>query len=345
MNWNLYPVREFPKYQDQWQRLNSAATASSLLDRDFVLPMLQEFGSGNEVIACCESDGQPQAMAVLAPRGRGAWETFQPSQAPLGMWIHRCDADFTKMLSGLIKKLPGFPLVLGITQQDPQLFARPQDDANLKTLDYIQTATVTLRGSFDEYWNARGKNLRQNMKKQKSKLEKEGVIPRLQLSTSAEDVAQAISDYGKLESAGWKAELGTAIHPDNAQGRFYRTMLKAFCRRGAGRVYRYWYNERIVAMDLCIERDATMIILKTTYDENINDGTSPAFLMRQEQIKALLEEAKLTSIEFYGKVMDWHLKWTDEVRTMYHVNHYRFAFLPLLHNAVKKPAAIMNQGR
>jgi hypothetical protein len=24
-------------------------------------------------------------------------------------------------------------------------------------------------------------------------------------------------------------------------------------------------------------------------------------------------------IEFYGRLMDWHLRWTDEVRTLYHV--------------------------
>jgi CelD/BcsL family acetyltransferase involved in cellulose biosynthesis len=259
------------------------------------------------------------------------------------MWLQRTEADYSQLLAALTRKLPGFPLMLGVTQQDPQLFPRPQDASNLKTLDYIQTARVTLQGSFDDYWNVRGKNLRQNMKKQRNKLEKEGVITRLQLSTAPEDVAQALADYGKLESAGWKAQLGTAIHPENAQGRFYQTMLEAFCRRGAGRIYRYWYNDKIVAMDLCIEGDGTLIILKTTYDESIKDGTSPAFLLRQEQFKELFDEARLRSIEFYGKVMDWHLKWTEEVRTMYHVNHYRFAVLPLLRNAIKRPAAMMNK--
>jgi hypothetical protein len=29
--------------------------------------------------------------------------------------------------------------------------------------------------------------------------------------------------------------------------------------------------------------------------------------------------------------MEWHLRWTDEVRTMYHVNHYRWPVLRRLH--------------
>lgn len=339
MSWTLYPAAEFKNYQHQWQSLNLEGMASPLLDQDFVVPLLREFGNGKEVLACHERDGRMQAMTILVPRGRGTWETFQPSQAPIGLWVQRPGLDGEQLLSGLIRALPGWPLVLGVTQQDPQLLSRPQDSGTTKTLDYIQTAKVPLEGSFDDYWNARGKNLRQNMKKQRNKLEKEGVVLRLQVSTAPEDVDQALSDYGHLESAGWKAQLGTAIHPDNAQGRFYKSMLEAFCARGAGRIYRYWYNDRVVAMDLCIEGKDAIVILKTTYDESIKDGTSPAFLLRQEQTRELFDERRLKSVEFYGKVMDWHLKWTDEVRTLYHVNNYRFSLISRLHSALKKPAS------
>ena len=92
-------------------------------------------------------------------------------------------------------------------------------------------------------------------------------------------VPAAIADYGRLESAGWKSDTGTAVHPDNAQGRFYTALLADFITAGRGAIYRYWYGDTVVAMDLCIEGAEEMIILKTTYDESIRD-TSPAFLMR-----------------------------------------------------------------
>jgi hypothetical protein len=345
MTWTIHPIREFESLREQWQRANLAGSASPLFDVDFVVPLLREFCSGKEVIACCERDHRIEAMGILTPKGRGVWETFQPSQAPLGIWVQRGGVQWQELPSGLMRKLPGFPLAVGITQQDPQLISRPNENATLKTLDYVDTAKITLQGSFEDYWSARGKNLRQNMKKQRSKLEKEGVITRLQLTTAPEDVAQAMVDYGKLESAGWKAQLGTAIHPDNAQGRFYQSMLEAFCRRGTGRVYRYWYNDRIVAMDLCIEGAGSIIILKTTYDESIKDGSSPAFLLRQEEVQALFEEGKFDRIEFYGKVMDWHLKWTEEVRTLYHVNYYRFAVLPRLRQIIKRRGAPTEQAQ
>jgi hypothetical protein len=343
MNWTLYPAAQFEDFQDRWQALNLAGAASPLLDREFVRPLLKEFGGGKEILACCQHDGRMQAMAIIVPAGRMGWETLQPSQSPLGLWIQRPGLDTAQLLSALTGKLPGFPLLLGITQQDPQLLPRPRDGGAIKTLDYIQTARIQLDGGFDDYWNARGKNLRQNMKKQRSKLEKEGVTLRLQLSTAPEDVVPALADYGALEGAGWKARLGTAIHPDNAQGRFYRNMLEAFCARGAGRIYRYWYGDRVVAMDLCVEGNGTLIILKTTYDESIKDGTSPAFLLRQEQTTQLFDDANINSIEFYGKVMDWHLKWTGDVRTMYHMNNYRFSLLSRAHGAIRKGAPVLAQ--
>lgn len=340
MSWTLLPAGAFADHADRWQRLNDEYAASPLLTPDFVLPLLAEFGTGKELLATFETRGEVLAMAILTPRGIGAWETFQPSQAPIGMWLHRRFVELAPLLAELIRALPGFPQVLGLTQLDPEITARPALHPNLRSLDYIRTAWVTLSGSFEDYWSARGKNLRQNMKKQRNKLEKEGVVTRLECSTSPADVAAALADYGRLESAGWKAEIGTAIHPDNAQGRFYQTMLEAFCRRGAARIYRYWFNDRVVAMDLCIEGGEQIVILKTTYDESIKDGTSPAFLLRQEECEHLFTERRFKRIEFYGKVMDWHLKWTGDTRTLYHLNCYRFSTVAKLHDRLKPAAPV-----
>ena len=337
MTWTLVPATQFAAYAERWQELNDANGASPLLAPDFVRPLLAQFGTGGELLACCEIVGKVQALAIVTPRGRGAWETFQPSQAPIGLWLHRPGCNLQAMLAALLRKLPGFPLVLGLTQLDPELTPHPAAASRLRQIDYVATARVTLTGSFEDYWNARGKNLRQNMKKQRNKLEKEGVTTRLECSTAPQDVAAALADYGRLESAGWKADIGTAIHPDNAQGRFYQAMLEGFARRGAARLYRYWFNDRVVAMDLCIEGGDHIVILKTTYDESIKDGSSPAFLLRQEECEQLFAEQRLKRIEFYGKVMDWHLKWTGEVRTLYHLNCYRFGVLARLHERLRPP--------
>jgi hypothetical protein len=76
-------------------------------------------------------------------------------------------------------------------------------------------------------------------------------------------------------------------------------------------------------VDLCIVGGGALIILKTTYDEAYKQ-LSPAFLMREEAFRQLFTTKEVDRIEFYGRVMEWHTRWTDKVRTMYHVNQYRW---------------------
>ena len=338
MIWTLHPLAEFDCLQHDWQRLNLAGAASPLLATQFVAPLLQAFATGNELLACCRIDGRLCAMLVVAPRGRGAWQTFQPPQAPLGLCVHAGAVDWPAGLSHLLPVLPGLALVLGLTQQDPDLAPRPAAVGVLTTLDYIRTGKITVAGSFDDYWSQRGKNLRQNVKKQHARLERDGIATRLEIITAPQDVASAIADYGRLESNGWKAEAGTAVHPDNAQGQFYRAMLEAFCRIGQGRIYRYLYDDKVAAMDLCIVNNDCIVILKTTYDESIPRHTSPALLMRHASFGRLFAEGSIGRIEFYGKAMEWHTRWTDEFRTMYHVNLVRWHALQLLRNLLQKNA-------
>jgi CelD/BcsL family acetyltransferase involved in cellulose biosynthesis len=319
--WKVRPARELHSVRDQWQALNHSGNPA--LEPGFVLPLLEHFGDGTELLATASAGGEPLAMAILVRTAPGCWQTFQPSQAPMGAWVQQPGLAPTELTHGLFPALPGFPLLIGITQLDPEILARPASAPSLATLDYIQTARITVTGSFDAYWEARGKNLRHNMKRQRARLEKEGVKTRLEVLTAREDIEQALTDYGRLESAGWKAAGNTAIAPANVQGRFYRSMLENFAAAGTARVYQYRFDERIVAMDLCVVGAGALIILKTTYDEAYK-AVSPAFLMREEAFRRIFETKAVERIEFYGKVMEWHTRWTDEIRTMYHVNRYRW---------------------
>lgn len=208
--------------------------------------------------------------------------------------------------------------------------ARPAGGARDRSIDYIETAWVDVTGTYEAYWQSRGKNLRQNLSKQRRRLETEGVKLSLEEICEPQAVVRGLAAYGALESAGWKSANGTAISPDNAQGRFYRAMLESFCARGAGRIYLYRFDDRIVAVDLCIEEGATQVILKTTYDET-NKAVSPAFLMRQDTFERTWAANRITQIEFYGKRMEWHTRWTDAVRVLYHYNAYRWDWIAKWH--------------
>jgi hypothetical protein len=334
MSWTFAPARDFARHHEAWSRLHASLGpeyASALLAADFVAPLVNQFGRGDELLACLHDGANTRAMAVVRPSRRGAWATFQPAQAPLGLWLQAPGEDTEALALSLIKALPGFPLMLALTQMDPMLMPRPAGGPCARTLDYIDTARVTLAGSFEDYWHARGKNLRGNLKKQRARLEREGVATRMVVDRLPGQMAAAVADYGRLETSGWKGGEGTAVSSDNAQGRYYRAMLEQLAARGAASVYRYYFDAQLVAMDLCVEDGDSIVVLKTAYDESVPANLSPTLLMREEACRSLFEDGRFKRLEFYGRVMEWHTRWTEEVRTMYHVNYYRWPGLARLH--------------
>lgn len=322
MHWKFYPLTEFNLHQASWDKLNTESAQTPLLSTDFIIPLLEHFSDNKDRLAIYGNMSDPMAMAIVSKRKFGVWETLQPSQSPLGLWLQRKDAPTPLLMAQLLKSLPFPTLLFGITQQDPDLLTRRQGEGQLSTLDYIETARVTVANSFEDYWAQRGKNLRQNLKRQRNRLEREDTQITLKIIISAEEIPQAVIDYGQLESAGWKNDSGTAIHIDNRQGKFYRDMLINFCHHDNALIFQYYYGDQLVATDLCIKNAQSLIVLKTTYDEKITTS-SPAMLMRQDAFEYIFSNNLVKKIEFYGKVMDWHTKWSEEIRTLYHINYSR----------------------
>jgi CelD/BcsL family acetyltransferase involved in cellulose biosynthesis len=326
MSWKLHRGAQFEQHAESWDTLQRQTTNTPFLESAFVAPLLQVFGSGQELLAFHLNGGRLDAAALVRPTGGGRWETFQPSQLPLGAWIAGADEDVAALARELLLSLPGLALSLGLTQLDPRLNPRPAPRDSLRLQDYVNTSFIDIAGGFDTYWEQRGKNLRQNTRKQRNKLQTDSVNTRLDCVSSAAELPQALAHYGALESAGWKAGTGTAIAADNDQGRFYLQMLGRFCELGRARVYRYWFDDRVVAMDLCIDNGPLVVILKTAYDESFKQ-VSPSVLMRQDEFKAWWEEGRYRRIEFYGKTMEWHTRWTSDERGLYHATVFRWSWV------------------
>jgi hypothetical protein len=65
-------------------------------------------------------------------------------------------------------------------------------------------------------------------------------------------------------------------------------------------------------------------------------ASGPASLMREEQLHDIADrENEIQRIEFYGPLMDWQQRWATEVRTMFHLNCYRFKSLRTLSRKIK----------
>jgi len=329
MMWTLLPIELFHSISKDWDLLNKSYVNTPLLQSRFISALLDEFQSGTEIIAICKEGKDIVAIAILFKQRPGFWQTFQPSQAPIGAWLQSPKYELQKLLPSLAKSLPGYCISLGITQQDPDILPRPASTGHISTIDYIETARITITQDFSEFWMSRGKNLRSNVKKQLNRFEREGVDTRLEVVTIPDDISQAVSIYGKIESAGWKSEKGTSVNLNNSQGRFYTNLVSEYCNTLDGAIYQYWYDDEPVATDLCVGEGSVVVILKTTYDES-HKKSSPGTLMHHAVFEHIFNENKYKKIEFYGRVMDWHKRWTTEIRVMYHVTYFRWKIIDMI---------------
>ncbi len=342
MTWTTYPLphaEAFAPHAAAWDALQARVAGLPFLESGFVQPLLAAFGTGRERLALRGQPGAPTAAAIVVKGGRGQWTTFQPSQLPLGCWLSEPGAALEPLAAELVRDLPQPALGLGLTQLDSLFHPRAPDGPRWRGQDYIETAWVDLDTDFETYWEARGKNLRQNLRKQQKKLDAAGTRTRLDCLTHPDQVAPALADYGRLEASGWKGQEGTAIAPGHPQYAFYLAMLQHFCRLGRARIYTYAFDDAVVSMDLCIESHGKLVILKTAYDE-AHKAVSPSTLMRQQQFEQLFTAAAaggpIRRIEFYGKVMEWHTRWTQQSRPLYHGTCYRWGFLQSLHRAMSR---------
>ncbi len=322
--WKTYPASEFDAHKMIWDELNNQKFNSPLLSSIFVSLLIKHFGVGSEILAIATVDSKPVAATVIKKKSIFSWQTFQPSQAPIGLWISN-HFSIEQLVNSLQKTLSPFCLLLDITQIDPDMYARTEKSSRSRTMDYIETARITISSNFEDYWNDRGKNLRSNLKKQRNKLTKENIEVKLECINTPNEIDIAIINYGELEASGWKNKKGTAVRVDNAQGKFYRDLIRALSGQNEARIYAYKFNEKIVAIDLCINNKDQIIILKTTYDESFKN-LSPALLLKQDYFKEIFE-TNFKVIEFYGRLMEWHTKWSKEIRILYHQDFVRSAIL------------------
>ncbi len=327
------------KLKADWDHLNARRGNLPFLSSNAVALALKIFGEGNERLLLGQAGSHTTVMLVVSKAGPLRWQTFQPSQMPLGAWVADAQLQLDEIAqSALHSSQLGLCLSLSITQVDP-LFAPMGTDSSVNRHDaYIDTAWVEIAGSFEDYWAARGKNLRQNMRKQRNKLQADGVSIAMRVVNDPNELGDAISRYGELESRSWKAEEGTAIRADNDQGRFYTALFTAAAEKGEAVVYEYLFDGKTVASNLCLRRDGTMVILKTTYDESIKTF-SPAFMLNEELIQALFAEQQFQRLEYYGRVMEWHTRWTDKQRTLYHLTTFRHPLIKQLVQKLKRRTA------
>ncbi|GAA0856978.1 GNAT family N-acetyltransferase [Aliiglaciecola litoralis] len=337
MNWLALPCSEFPAHQQAWTRLNRATMNLAFFEPAFVNALITHFLDGDETLLLAYEGEELQVAGIFKNHGKGRWATAMPSQCPLGLFLHASPKVDESIIKHICEHLPGNVAMLDMLQMDSK-FTEFTPQSKFETMPYIVTGNRPIAEDFDAFFQSLGKNMRQNYNKVINRASRAEDTLSWQKVSEPDEVKQAIIKYGELESMGWKGEEGTAISPNNTQGKFYQQALSEMAASGQACCWYYKINQEIVAVDLCIQQDDCLIILKTTYNEQFNKQ-SPALMLKIEMLKHYsvnMAQEGIINIEFYGKAMEWHKRLDSTLRDITHVTYYPSAVAKTMIKLVKK---------
>jgi hypothetical protein len=311
----------------RWDALNaSGSDAHPLLDSRFAEAVERHLADHPVRHVCYRSGGEEIAMALVCRTSPLTWALLQPSQAPLPQLVSRAGlADPDTALERIMTAGSLLPQALNIARYDPRYLAL-EESGEHPCLDCtrIETTIAVEANDFGRYWASRPKSLKRSIERGFRRLDAESLEARFEKVSTARAISLAVDEYGLLESQGWKEAAGTAVHPQNAQGRFYREVLERFAQRGDGYVYRLWIGQQLAAMRLVIAGNGMAVILKTTYAESLA-AFGPGRLLLYHVLRDLIGDPKIKRIEFYTNANRDTLAWATESQDMYAAIRYRSA--------------------
>ena len=338
LDWQLHPLapaQGLGQHRTAWDGLNQRLMSShGMLDGVFIDGLLRHFNEDGAHLAIARSGGEPVAMLLLSARtrGLGVWSTFLPSQTQIGPSLIPTGLD----LRGLFAALPGYASELDMLCNDPRFGdLRELHRQPTQSLPHALTMSVSLRGSFDDYWAQRPRKLIQNMRRYLRRLQLEAGTGRMEIISDPEAIAAGVDRYAALESSGWKGREGTAVSSDNPQGRFYAEVMRGFAARGEALIYELWLGDVLLASRMLMLRDGMVVMLKTAFDEQF-ERFAPGRILLLRTLEDLFTRMPGGVVEFYTNADSDLLAWSTSQRWINHVSIYRHIGLPAFYSLLRR---------
>lgn len=323
--WQVHLAQPPADWWQQWDALNQRYFAGHpLLSSSMVQGLVTHRASDAMCYAALRSSGTAQAMAILSKLPGGRWTIFTPSQAPLSLLLvdPQLSAPYA-VIKTLLSSLPGFGLSLDMPALDPSLLpAATSRAARVETVSLGTTIQVAVTNGFEAYWNTRSRDLKQNIRRYFKRATEAGMPCRLERITEPDKIGAAVDRYGLLESEGWKGRDGTALHPENVQGRLYREVLERFAQHGNAIAYELYAGDQLAASRLMISGPTLHAMLKTTYRESLRQHAVGRLLLYLA-LEDLLKPPQPRPVEFFTRANQDLLTWATGTRDLVSSTLYR----------------------
>ncbi len=341
----LPPAQGLGDHGPAWDKANlRIAGGHPMLSAAFVNALLKEFGDGQQYLCMLGDASDPRALCILESGGPGVWRSFLPSQTQLAPTLISGGAD----ADTLFQALPW-------TARAIEFLCHDHRHCDLQTggmlprtaMHHAVTMDVLLSGGMETYWRGRSSSLRQNLRRYALRAEKDGLGLHLKVLQTPADVAPALERYAQLEGQGWKGAEGTALSSTPAQHRFYQNVMQHFAQAGRAWIFELWAGSRLVGSRMAILQHETLVMLKTTHDEDLR-AIAPGRLLLQQALTQLFDALPGVTVEFCSNIDANQAAWADRQRTIQHITQYRSKAVQMTFDVVKQvlaPARRASAGR
>jgi len=170
--------------------------------------------------------------------------------------------------------------------------------------------------SWAAYESGLDKNLRQNLRRRRRRLEEEGQVA-LDIFDGTQGLEELLEEGFRVEGSQWKEAQGTSINSSPAKRRFYTEVAYWAAEHGWLRLYFLRLDGRTIGFDYCLQCHKVLYGLTTGYDPAYGKF-SPGKVLRHLMLARAFSEG-ISTCDF-GMFEPWKREWTNayyELRSLH----------------------------
>jgi len=304
-----------------WAALALSNGAFPTQDVPWAIASLDAFGGKSEIVLCGDS-AAPQAVAAMALRdGRLELAGSGPTGEPADLLSNSPDAlgELAERLAGV-----GRPILL------------PRAPETSATIDALRAAvgrrgvvrvssgsghpTIELGDDWREPGGGLSSSRRSSLRRARRRAEQLGELSIELLSPAPHEVGPLLDEAFAVEARSWKGAAGTALAQTPTLAGFFRRYAAEAAARGILRLEFLRIDGSAVAMQLGVEWQQRIWLLKIGYDESYAPASPGQLLLAESVADAARRE--LDSYELLGTAAKWTEPWAPLVNPCAEVTAY-----------------------
>lgn len=183
---------------------------------------------------------------------------------------------------------------------------------------------LKIQSSFDSFLSSLSSRRRYDYNRALRRAAKRGEVRHVMEQPDSHSLEPLFTLAMQIEDRSWKGREGSSLSKNKRLSRFFSTYLARPEVLPWVRVFFLYVGEKAVAMQICIEHEERLWLLKIGYDEDFQK-CSPGLILMMEAVRYSFESGH-TNIEFLGSSEPWLSLWSKQEREYLNLTHYPLTF-------------------